>query len=644
MITLFRNFSRSKWAVGLLALVAVALLFTGGSQMDVIGALQPAQVISAGDRSLNDAEFRQMVEQVRDQQQRQNGQAPSVEELAADPGFASSLSQRAKELGFLAWADRVGIRPGHELVLREIRKVERFFDPITRQFSQDAYVSALAEAKMTPEVLEEQMRDQYVLMHYGSAVEAGARLPRIYGAVIANQTQQTRDGSWFTLTQAMAGSAPAPTDAQLNNFMTQNAAQLRRPELRKASIIAFDNPADLQAPISEEKIQERFNFRRDTLSVPEKRTFVTLTAPNRQVADRIAAALRAGQAPAAVASANNIQPANYAETPRAAIGDPAVAAAVFGLAADQVSAPVQAQVGFVVARVASITPGREATLADVRDQIVQELRESEAKAKVFGRVEAYEAARRQGRTPEQAVAQVGARFISLPPITREGATPEGQQLNIPPAMLQNIVRLTKGGVSEVAPLTEGQYYAVRIDDILPAAMPALDQIRPQLTAAWVGRENARLLSAKSDEVTARLRRGETLAAVAASLNAPVTTQAGVAQSQEAAQQYGEAVITGLFSSPRGQPFSRPAQTGGIVVGRVDRIIAATPALAAGEAVQWRQRMAGTIGQSFLETAIESAARRVKASFDLAQARRALGLEAEAPAAAAPGAPGAPPAK
>lgn len=640
MISVFRNFARSKWALGLLALLALGLVFTGGQQMDVIGALQPRQVITAGDRSLNAQEFRDVVEQLRYNQQQQAGRSPTVEELADDPQFGAFFAQRANQLGFLAWAHKVGIRPGEELMLRQIRELPAFFDPVTRKFDQNAYQAKLAEVRMTPAMLEEQLRDDYIQLHYASAMGAGARLPRIYGAVIANQTQQTRDGRWFTVTQAMAGTAPQPTDAQLQAFMTQNAAQLRRPELRQASVIVFDNPADAAAPISEEKIQERFNFRRDSLGQPERRTFTTLTAPNRQVAERVAAAWRAGQAPAAVASANGIQPAEYADTPRTAIGDQAVAAAVFALPANEVSAPIQAGVGFVVARVASITPGREVTLADVRDDIVTELRESEAKAKVFQRVEAYEAARRQGTAVDAAITQVGARTIALPPITQEGRAPNGQQVNVPPAMLENIFKLSRGAVSEVASLAESQYYAVRVDTITPAAMPTLADVRAPLTANWIARENARLLSARADALTARLRRNEDFAAVAASVGASVTTATGVAQNEQTAEQYGQPVLVGLFSTQKGQPFSQPSPAGGMVIGRVDGVTAPTPALAADEALTWRQRMAGTINQTFLQALVESAARRVKAAFDVEQARLALGLEA----APAPAAAGATPAK
>ena len=41
MISSFRNFAKSKWAIGLIVLLGIGLLVTGGQQMDVIGALKP---------------------------------------------------------------------------------------------------------------------------------------------------------------------------------------------------------------------------------------------------------------------------------------------------------------------------------------------------------------------------------------------------------------------------------------------------------------------------------------------------------------------------------------------------------------------------------------------------------------------------
>lgn len=633
MISIFRNFAKSRLAMGLLILVALGLLVTGGSQVDILGTLQAPKVVSAGERSLSPQEFRAEMDRQLEQIQKQQGRAITYEELLAQADLNAILAGRAQELGFYAWAWKAGIRPGNELILRQIRAIPAFFDPITNQFSEDLYKSRLAEAKMTPELLEQEARDQYSRAHYGSALVAGMRLPRVYGAVYANLNQQSRDGRWFVLTQQMAGTAPKPTDAQLAAYMNQNAARLRTPELRTGSLVIFSNPADQNVAISDEKIQARFDFRKDALSVPERRTFTTLTAPSRAAAERIAAALRAGQSPAAVGQANDLQPAEFADTPRSAISDPAVAGAVFGLNVNEVSAPVQARVGFVVARVTDVTPGHDVALADVRDQIVEELRGQEARGAISRRVEAFDAARREGKSVDEAVRLVGARIVPIPAVTREGRNREGQQLNVPAPVLEGMWKLTKGRASEPTGLGEGEYFVVRVDDVFPAAMPALDAVRERVTAEWIARENVRLVSAKSDALTARLRAGEDIAAVAASVGATVTTRTGLKQDQETAQQIGEAVLGVLFNTARGQPFDQPTENG-IVIGQVDRITAPTAALIAEEAQEWRARLGPATGDPLFAAAVAAAADRMKAKHDEELARQALGVEAT-PAPPAP---------
>ncbi|MGV8928250.1 MAG: peptidyl-prolyl cis-trans isomerase [Brevundimonas sp.] len=634
MLTAFRTFAKSKWAIALLVLLALGLLVTGGTQIDVLSNLGPKHVVSAGDRNLTQAEFRGELDRFRDRAQEQAGRALGFEELIADGGLRQYLEQKSQQLGFVNWAWEAGIRPGKDLILRQIRQAPGFFDSVTGQFSEEQYRTALAQNNATPEMFEAQLRDQYTTQHFGAALGAGMRLPRIYGAVMASQALETRDGRWFTVTQAMAGTAGAPTDAQLTALMNQNADQLRLPESRTASVVLFDDGAAPSGELTEARIEERFNFRRDALSLPEKRTFVTLTAPNRAAADRIAAALRAGQSAADVGRANNLQPADYAETPRSALGDPAVAAAVFGLTVNEVSAPVQAGVGFVVAKVTAIQPGRPASLADVRQQVIQELRAEDARAAVYRRVEAYEKARQDGKTLDAAVREVGARMIQIPPIRQDGKLRNGQEITpaLPPQLIQTMWSLAKGNESEVVDMGQGQYFVMRLDDIMPAAFPPLAAIREPLARQWTLRENASLLNARAGALAARVRGGEDLAAVAASVNATVRTGTGL--NRQSAEEYGQGVISGVFSSAVGEPFSQQNTADTFVIGRTDRITAAVPALAAPVAEQFRQRMASDQVNAVGEMAIQAAATRSKARYDEALARTALNLPAEAPVAPA----------
>lgn len=630
MITAFRAFSRSKWAAALLVLIAVSFVIVG-ARMDVFANLGPKHVIDAGSRTMNEAEFRTAFDQVRTRLQEQAGRPLTNQDLVAENIHIRFLDSQTEQLGFLNWAWKAGIRPGQELIVKQIRQIPAFFNSVTGQFDQQAYQTALAQQNLTPAMLEQDLRDQYAIEHFGSAIFAGARVPRIYGALLAGSAYESRDGRWFEVTRAMAGQVAAPTDAQLNAFIQENAERLRAPEFRMVSVVLFTPERNAAPAISEDRIRERFQFKKDSLGKPETRSFVTLTAPNRETAQKVAAALRAGQSPAEAGRANNITPAVFDATPRAAIGDAATAAAVFGLQPNQVSDPVQAGVGFAVAKVTAIQPGQPATLENSREQIVHELREEDVKTQTYAKVEKYEAARQAGKNLADAAQSVGARLVELPPFTKDGKLPNGQALNAPPQIFETAWSLTKGGESDVIDAGQGQYFAVRVNDIRPSALPTLAEVREPLAQQWTQRETLRKVSAKAEELAGRVRNGEDIAAVARSVNAPLTVRTGVMRDQATQQALGQAVLQGLFGQGKGQVFSQPGEQG-FVIGRVDNVHAANPVVAGPLAEQVRPRLTQELVQALVQAEMTAGAKTSKAKNDPAMARQALGLSGDAPAA------------
>jgi peptidyl-prolyl cis-trans isomerase D len=641
MISGFRDFAKSKWAIALFALLIISFAIVGGTQTDVFGGLGPRNVIEAGERSLTPVQFRADFDRIRNNLQQEQGRPVTLEDLVAENAHVQYLESQTRRLGFLNWAHQVGIRVDESLVLDRIREIPAFFDQITGRFDEATYQRMLAEQSITPVQLEDEFRDTAVSEHFAAAIAAGLRAPRIYGALVAARAFEVRDGSWFSVTQAMAGTTAPPTEAQLTAFLNENAEQLRRPEFRIASVIVFSDAPDATPPaVAEARIVERFEFRREALSTPERRTFTTLTVADRAAAERIASALRAGQSPDAVAGANNIEAVPYADQPRSAVADPAIAAAVFALAADAVSAPVQGRVGFTVAKVTTIAPGQTATLESVRDAVIQELQLEDARARVFERVEAYEKARSDGKTLAQAVAEVGARIVQLPPFTQDGRLPDGQPLNAPPQILENTWALAQGAESEVVDAGQGQYFVVRLDQIQAAALPALAEVREPLAQRWTQRETARRLTALAEQLAARVRGGEAIAAVAASAGATVITRTGVQQNAESQTDLGEGTLQGLFGQGRGQVFTGPASDTSYVVGRVDAVRAANPATSAPLADQIRPRISQEFVGGIGELLVGAAATRSGAESDPALALEALGIDAPAttPAAATPSAP------
>ena len=640
MISLFRSFAKSPWAIGLFALLILSFVVVGTTQTDVFSSLGPKHVISAGDRSVTEPEFRAEMERVRNNLQEQAGRPVTFEDMVAENIHVQYVEGQTQRLGFMDWAWKAGIRPGAELVAKQIREIPAFFNQVTGQFDQEQYETALSAQNITPAMLEEEFRDQYINAHFASAVFAGTRAPRIYGALLAGQALETRDGRWFTVTQAMAGTTAAPTDAQLTAFLNENAAQLRQPEFRIVSVVLFNpGPNDAAPQITEDRIVERFEFRRAALSQPERRTFVSLTTPDRATADRIATALKAGQDPNAVAEANDITINAQDSVPQTAITDPAVAQAVFALGADQVSDPIQARVGFTVAKVRAVTAAQPATLESARAAIIDELGTEDIRAGVYAKVERYEAARQNGQTLADAAQAAGGRIVALPPFTQDGRLPDGEPMNAPPQIIETAYALAaQGAESDIVDAGQGQYFALRLDTIRPAALPPLAEVRGPLAQRWTQRENARRLSTRAEALASRVRGGEDIAAVAASAGATLTTRTAIQQTPQTQEELGQGLLQGLFGQANGQAFTGPASETAFVVGRVDGIRAATPALAAPIAEQVRGRLSEQLVNDMGQTSLAAAAARAKASNDPALALSALGVTAPAAATPAPATP------
>jgi peptidyl-prolyl cis-trans isomerase D len=631
MISSFRAFAKSKWAMALLVLLALSLLVTGGSQFDVFSALGPRHVISAGDRSVGAAQFRADFDRERQNIERQQGRPITFEDLAAENVHIQYLDIQTQRLGFLDWAWKAGIRPGKELIAKQVRQIPALFSEITGKFDEAKYQQTLAQANLTPVQVEREFRDEFIQRHYAAGLFAGARAPRVYGALVATQALELRDGRWFRVTQDMAGRAGTPTDAQLTAFLAENGDQLRRPELRTLSVVVFGNAPGQQVEVTDAQVRERFEFRKDALSLPERRSFTVIATPSREAAQQVAQAVRGGQSAAEAAQAAGVEPTRYDETPRAAVTDAAVAGAAFGLPGPGVSDPVQANLGFAVVVVSAVQTAEPATLEGVREAIVQELRQEAEQKLVFDRVQRFETARGQGRTLEQAVADVGARILTIPDVSREGRTADGNQVNAPPPIFETAWNLSQGGVSDVVDAGNSQYFAVRVDAIKPAALPPLDEVREPLTRAWVQRENNRLLRAKADELTARVRAGEDVAAVARSVGAELIVRTGVQQNDETQEAIGQGALRGLFGQGKGQAFSEVDSETAFVVGVTDAVRAPAPALVAPVADRIRPRVGQDLVNGLGDLAIAAGRDRTKARNDPGLAREAMGLPREAPA-------------
>jgi len=626
MLAAFRVFAKSWFAAVLIGLLIVAFAVFG--IRDVFGHNVSNSVIIAGSRKISEPEFRREFEQVRKRAEQQMGQ-PVTAELAAQNGLDRQVLQGlATRESFAELLHRIGIRPSDKLVAEQIAKIPAFFDPVSGRFDKKQYQQRLGQNDLTPDKFEGMLRDEMAQQHVVTALTNSLLVPRAYSALAAIFALESRDVSYLTIDPNSVPRPAAPTDAQLTAFMKENAAQLTLPEFRVLTVVRF-SPQLVAAnlPVDEAEVKKRYDFKKDTLSTPETRSLVQIPAKDAAAAQAIAARLQKGEDPAAIAKSLGVDAITYDGKPQTAIPDRKLAAAVFQLQPGQVSA-VQGDLGLAVVKIQGVTPGKTVSFEEARPAIEAELRKDAAAEKVYALTQAYDDAHQKGANLTEAAQKAGVAATTIGPVTKDGRDQQGQPVgDLNQKLMDTAYGLPAGGESEVVDAGNGEFFAVRVEKVIAPAVPPLDSIKPQLAQAWTMREVGKAMQAKAEALAARVRKGESLEAVAASAGAQLTRVPGVdRRSGQQNPQMSPEILGSVFGGKPGEVFTARGRGFSMVVGKVDADHVGDPAQLAALTQQARPQMTETIFREIGESAQGAARVEVKTKVDYNRARTAIGLQ------------------
>jgi peptidyl-prolyl cis-trans isomerase D len=509
-------------------------------------------------------------------------------------------------------------------VVDEIRKAPRFFNPVSGAFDKDAYMKFVTQQlNMTPPEFENLLRTELAQTQFMSGISTSLRAPRLYDALVAAVELEGRTFSYFVLPPTAVPAPNPPTDAQMQTFLKEKGRKL--PEARALSVIRFSAAeAGAALPVDPAAVQKRFDFEKESLSTPEKRSLVDIPAKDAATAAAISARLKHGEDPFAVAKSLSVTPIPYTDAPKTAIVDPAAAAAAFALPAGSVSGPIKGTLGYSVVKVTGATPGHVATLEENRDRLETEVRKSAGQTKVNQQVKAYEDARSGGATFAQAAQKLGLTVIETPPLTAQGATLQNERFPLAPKLLQSAFTLQPGADSDIVDLGQGDYAVVRLDKVIPPATPPLDQVRPQLIQYMEGLDLQTRLQAKATTLADQVKKGQPIAAVAATVGATVGHGVGIERA-EGGQTFHRQLLAEIFGAKVGEVVVGPdAKGGAVVIAKLDAVVPASGPAAAQAAANQQTSMTRSLQQDLTSAARIGARAEIKPRIDYARAHAALG--------------------
>ncbi|MDZ4374413.1 MAG: peptidylprolyl isomerase, partial [Phenylobacterium sp.] len=278
-------------------------------------------------------------------------------------------------------------------------------------------------------------------------------------------------------------------------------------------------------------------------------------------------------------------------------------------------------------KVIAVMPGREVTLEEARPMLEAEIRKDMVAERVHSQTEAYEEAHQAGASLADAAQKAGVTVMTLGPVTAQGQDERGQPIaGLPPKILETAFDLSAGSESDLTDLGDGSYFAVRVERVVPARVPPLDELRPAVTQFWMQREVVRALEARAKALTDRMAKGETMEAVAASAGASVSRLPGLTRQTAGQHQQtlGGQVLARAFAAKSGEAWSAGGPTG-LVVGRVEAVRVDSGPTAARLADSSRGELTQVLFREMAESAQAYARNKLKVRVDRDRARTVLGF-------------------
>ncbi len=454
----------------------------------------------------------------------------------------STLMAQAKELN-LALPDSV--------VAERVAKNPAFQDA-KGQFNPQDFRRLLEANGLSEQEFVSDERQGLIRQAVTNSIVSGLNAPDTLVEIAWRQRNEQRDASYFDI-PASAVTVPEPSKDEVAKYYAAHQAEFMIPERRTIAAIVLD-AKDLAKSIkvSEEEIKTTYERDKSRFGAPEKRDVQQIAFPDMAAAEAALKRIRGGEDFMKVAtergySAKDVDLGDVVQTD---IPDEAIAKVAFSLPVGEVSDPVKSKLAVSLVRVTKISGGKVKPLAEVRDQIVAEIKLRHAREKLLDIHDHIEDARAAGQSFETIAKKFDLKVLILDSVDSSGHQTDGKEVADFPGKAEVIkaAYASDMGVENDA-LAIGQdgfdWYEVR--DIQAAKARPLDDARKDVIAAWKSEKLRDVLLEKARSLQARAEKGETMEKLAAEVGAKLQKATGLKRI-ETSNTFDSTAVAALFDA------------------------------------------------------------------------------------------------
>jgi peptidyl-prolyl cis-trans isomerase D len=367
---------------------------------------------------------------------------------------------------------------------------------------------------------------------------------------------ETRSVDYVVLPPSAAGEIGAAPDDVLQKYFAERKQSFRAPEYRRLVTLAV-TPSMAVTPesVSDADAQKLYDEQKVVrFSTPERRAVQQITFADEAAAAEANAKIKAGASFDSIAADRKLseQDIDIGLLQKSDIADQALASAAFALSEGAVSEPVKTAFGVALLRVTKIEPGSAKPFADVSADLKREIAAQRAKSQVQKMHDAIEDQRSAGKSLADAAKAVGLEAHTIDAIDSTGRGKDGKPVEglvAGPDLLKAAFASDIGVDNDTVNTSDGGYVWFEVAGIEPAHDRKLEEVKPEVEAAWRNDETQRILSQKATEMVKALQGGADFAALANA--ASLQVQHSNAVKRSGAEGFAPGAIVQIFNVPTG---------------------------------------------------------------------------------------------
>ena len=531
-------------------------------------------------------------------------------ELTSDQALAMGLDQQVlgrliARATYRAEAKEIGMTSSDDAVKNAILEMDVFKDPITQKFSRPTFDTALFNSGLTEGQFIDLLRDDITRQQLVNGLATGSLASDALSKNLYRVKAEKRSMRYFVVPAVKPEDVDLPAEETLKGFYEDRLVRYTAPEYRKVTFLTA-SPSDLVDTIelTEEEIQEEYEYRLDSLKSEAKATIDQIRLDDEETAQRVYDRLIAGDELAVVAKElADLEPEDLRleDIRRGSLEDP-YAEEIFNAADGAITKPVKTAFGWMVSKVVTSEDERVADLNEVRETIVNDLKLLKARDRLFEMSNEIEDDRAGGSTLEEVASKRSLSILTVDAIDARGMDKEGIPVTLLPDQGSLIANIFASDIAQDNDITEtqnGGYYIFRVDEIIESRQKDFEEVKDQVEADWRSEEAERLTEANAMDLKNRLDAGETMTALATEMSTEPQTSTPITRDQTVAGA-GPETVRILFGMVDGETAVGRTLAGDRVLFTLVDIVPANPLEDPTGFQEMRQQTTNTVAGEWIE--------------------------------------------